>query len=173
MTIHEYDPRDALDYLLKALQEKCGPLGEEIQRQISVGKVVTADPSDLRDSETDLLGDRSRAIKSDRGSPYRQWRTYTPEEALEIALNVLESYFVVHPSVANSAAKNLDGSLNANAEPREPPAAEAKIEFELHTESPTDDTRSLIPLERTPTAEIREQAQNIKSLRELIRFSGD
>ena len=173
MPIHEYDPEEALRYLSRTLREKCEPLGEEIQREIDMGKMDLIRPTDLRDSETDLLGHRLQTSQKDQPSPFRQWRPYTSEEALEIALTILRSYFVVQPLLANSIVNNLVASLAPNAVLGESATEDVKIEFDLHTETPTDAVRSPITLKQTGSSEIDEQQQNLESLRVLVRFSGE
>jgi hypothetical protein len=185
---HEYTPQQALDLLMRKLVAGNRDLATHIQAAIDAGKDI---------SEIERTTDRRKKPRR-----YRKTVPFSHEEALQVALDALQAYFVEQPLFVSSASEELaktplgsvqpgpDGDLfmppsgispgpQASSPPQEEPETvirtqageEKRIEIELRTEtqitSSTDETLRLIQM---PQDAIEAQRENIRHLRELIRF---
>jgi len=174
MPDHDYTPEEALRTLLRKIEERDENLAERIRIAIDAGK-------DIRQTETPV-GRRQRAARS-----YRQKVPYSHEEALAVALDVLQSHFIELPMFINSAAANFEkAAVGVPADTRRGQSpirheAEAvilkaqgeqkQLQIELQTEtqlSPTnEDTLNLEPI---PEAQIEEERANLDHLKDLTIF---
>lgn len=174
----EYTAEQALAVLMGKLEARDEELAAHVQEAIDAGKDV---------SETEPAVDRRKKARV-----YRKTVPFSHEEAIQIALNALQAYFIEQPLFVNSAADNLAkaavgiprnnlpdweySSAGAAGEP-EPVSLEGKdqeklVEIEMRTETQIsrtgDETQ---PLKRTSVQLIDQQWQHIKQLRALTHFN--
>lgn len=93
MPNHDYTPKEALDLLIKKIESVSPPLATRIRSAIDAGK-------DIQVEETVLAANRK---KKARKRYYRKHIAYTDEEALEVAMTVLESHLVESRMLVNAA----------------------------------------------------------------------
>ncbi|HKH46317.1 MAG TPA: hypothetical protein VKM72_16775 [Thermoanaerobaculia bacterium] len=93
MSTHDYTAAQALELLLGKLKERDADLALHVQSAIDAGK-------DVEEREPSR---RSRK----RPRVYRKVVRLSDEEALQVALDVLQAYFVEQPLFVDSAAKNF------------------------------------------------------------------
>ena len=174
MADHDYTSEEALKTLLRRVRERDKTLAERIRIAIDAGK-------DIRQTETPV-GRRQRAART-----YRQKVPYSHEEALAVALDVLQSHFIELPMFINSAAADFEkAAVGVPADIRQgqsPIRHEAEtvtlkaqgeqkqLQIELQTEtqlSPTnEDTLNLGPI----TEElIEEERATLDRLKDLTTF---
>jgi hypothetical protein len=174
MSDHSYTAQQALEVLMKKLRERDETLAAHVQAAIDIGKDV---------SES-LPATRSRK----KTHIFRKTVAFTHEEALQVAMNALQAYFVEQPLFIDEAAKNFaEAGLGAQAsgqfqfqisdEEREPVKIEhlgdeKQIEIELQTETQISRTgEETVSLIRTVKSQIEEQQRNIARLRTLADFT--
>lgn len=178
MPAHQYSPRQALEVLMKKLGIKDQTLTAQVQAAIDAGKDV---------SETEPATDRRKKARV-----YRKTVPFSHEEALEVALDALQAYFVEQPMFVDSAADSLAKaaigvpkhnlpnwaySPSVVAEEPEPLSLEGKdeekaVEIELQTETQISKTgEETLPLQRKPKDQIEQQRQHIIHLRKLTNFT--
>jgi hypothetical protein len=176
----DYTPEVALRSLMAKLTQRDSVLAERIQAAMDEGKDI---------DETELVGTKRKK----RRRVYRKAVAYTDKEALKVALNALQAYFIEQPLFVNSLHENM--AQTVLGEPRrsrvlakigeifplspESEGVEKIIAIELHTEtqlrtamqitSPNQETQDL---PKTDQRRIEEQQQNLSRLRELIDFGG-
>ncbi|MDD2711076.1 MAG: hypothetical protein PHV34_24115 [Verrucomicrobiae bacterium] len=158
---------------MKKLWNRNESLATQIQTAIDVGKDV---------SETEPPTDRRKNARA-----YRKAVPLSHEEALQIALNALQAYYVEQPLFASSAADNISKAAigkplqkeftwQKDYKESEPisldeEGAEKEIEIELQTETQISKTEEeTLPLKRMPKEVIDEQQAHIIYLRKLINF---
>jgi len=168
-----YTAREALESLLAIVQIRDIELAKELHAAIDVGK----DAFELADSNR----------KKQRS--YRKTVAFTYEEALQVAVDALQAYFVEQPLFVNSALENLrktamEGADNAEVQwnvesvkreqlSTQPPGEEKDVEFEIQTETQIErGGDESLKVARIPVTEIQEQQENIGTLRILLDFSG-
>jgi hypothetical protein len=155
-------------------------LADHVQAAIDAGKDV---------SETEPAPDRRKKARV-----YRKTVPFSHEEALQVALDALQAYFVEQPRFVDSAADSLAKSAigvprhnfpswpynsSASAVEPEPLSIEGKneeklIEIEMQTETQILRTgEETIRLKRVPKEEIEAQHQQITALRKLVDFRGE
>ena len=172
MPIHEYNPQQALESLMAKLKSRDEELAAEVQAAIDAGKDVT---------ETEPIpGRRKRHV-------YRRIVPFSSSEALQIALNVLQAYFVEGPLFVDSTANALASAgvgvryqrqdfPRSNIEKSESVSIqgvgeEKSIEVEIQTETQVLRAgEETLRLSRVPMSMIEEQRQQVRHLRELIDF---
>jgi hypothetical protein len=172
MPSQEYNPQQALELLMSKLRSRDEELATEIQAAIDAGKDVT---------ETEPVpGSRKEHA-------YRRTVPYSPEEALQVAVDALRAYFVEQPmfldAVADSLAHSAIGiptgrrtTFQMLKNEREPLSLEGEgtekaIEIEIQTETQVLRAgEETLPMRRIPTKQIEEQRQQINRLRELLKF---
>src|ERR1700680_458116 len=136
MSAHSYTAQQALDVLMKKLRERDETLATHVQATIDAGKDI---------SETLPA---TRSLK--KVHIYRKTVAFTHEEAIQIALDALQAYFVEQPLLIDEAASNfaeaglgvpLSGRIRRQVSDgeREPikteqVGEEKQIEIELQTE---------------------------------------
>lgn len=177
MLIHSYTPSQALELLMKKLQEKDTRLAQNIQSIIDSGK-------DVQEVQTSTgRGKKKRA--------YRRTVPFTTEEALQVALKALNSYFVEIPLFINSAAENFKGSgLLASSRPGGSSSSQSRIdegngilltliqekkriEFELQTATQISrNEQETLAISAFETDQIDEQKINLERMQYLLNFEG-
>jgi hypothetical protein len=175
MPEHRYTPEQALDLLMKKLLARDEALAAQVQAALDAGKDV---------SETEPAIDRRKKARV-----YRKTVPFTHEEALQIALDALQAYFVEQPLFVASAADNLAKSaigvparrtsnFQWSSEEAEPVSLEAEgvekaVEIEMQTETQLSRTgEETIPFKRVPERLVEYQRFQVTHLRELTDFSG-
>ena len=172
MPDHQYSPQEALETLMRKINERSKELAIKIQEAIDAGKDV---------SEVEWSIDRRK-----KAHEYRKAVPFTHEEALQIALDALQAYFVEQPHFVDSAELNLKKAAvgvpskvdnfwtNKTGEEKvftEREGQEKEVLIELHTETQLkkvgDET---ITLRSTPKDQIGQQIIRIRDLRELTDF---
>ena len=169
MAPHEYSSQEALELLLRMVEDKDANLAKALHTAIDAGKDVW---------ESEVPANQKKRRK------YRKTVSFTDEEALGVAIDTLKVYFVEQPSFTNTAIDEfavaaLDVGANMWREPFDQPQVEStggvpiekRLEVETRTEtqiSPTDkQTDHLIPTDKEL---IDQQKENIKRLYELVAF---
>lgn len=172
----DYTPEEALKILMARVRNADADLADEVQAAIDQGRDIQLE---------DFPGGRKNARS------YRKTVPYSPEDALQVALNSLNAHFVELSVIVNSCLEEMLQVVVG--EPRrqrqywekEKPFAvdqnskgkEKQVEIELVT--PTQlprETTALEPLhptfrlERTDPERTREQQENLRRLRELTNF---
>lgn len=176
---HEYTPDQALDLLIRKLEEKDPELSSRVQQAVNSGKDIQVEES------------KGTARKSRRRA-YRRTVPYTPAEALLVALDVLRANFLEQPSFMNSFLENFRHAAlgipvgrvsigHAVATPTMNYAAvgeNKKIEIELRTATellaPPDLQRQGFETQYVAyiaSEEISEQQANLEELHQLLKFS--
>jgi hypothetical protein len=173
MSEYEYTPEQALSLLMKKLTERNKDLASKIQSAIDAGK--------------DISEEESNPDKRKKPRTYRKKVPYTHAEALQIALNALESYFIEQPLFVESMTKNISETVLATPNPLQLDYSEGKdsrdwilseskgrektFEIELQTETQISKIgKELITLIPISHDLIVEQQNNFKLLRNLTRF---
>jgi hypothetical protein len=93
MPNHDYSSQEALNVLMRKLRFRDQGLAAEVQAAIDAGKDVL---------ETEPSNDRRRSARA-----YRKTVPFSHEEALQVALDALQAFFVEQPLFANSAAASF------------------------------------------------------------------
>jgi hypothetical protein len=173
MAINEYTPRQAFEVLMNHLRTGDGQLAAHIQSVVDAGKDV---------DETQKLGKRGRRSRS-----YRRTVPYEYEEALQVALDALQAYFVEQPLFVDSCSKNMAMTevgttrtsrtrSQAIEEHSNEPAFESaggrkRIEIELRTETQISErNEDMFELKEIDVSQIEQQRHNISQLRNLCSF---
>ncbi len=173
MSVHDYSPQQALEILLQKVRNKDTTLADRIKVAIDEGKDI---------NEPEKVKGRKQKTRH-----YRRKVAYTHDEALGIALDVLQAHFIELPLFINSAASDFKEAAigipsqvskwivlmkNEDEEVITQSEGESKqIQVELQTEtqlSPTD--QDIFSLEPVPLGQLDEQRSNFKHLRELVEF---
>lgn len=171
---HNYTPDQALELLLRKLRAKDEALAAQIQTAIDAGKDV---------SESEPVTDRRKKPRR-----YRRTVAFSVDEALKVAVSALQAYFVEEPLFVDHAIEELtalpvgvpadrwtmvlDDSFQSKSIELERAGSEKEVEIELITETQLRKSgEEIMPLTRTPIAEIEEQRRNIARLSDLFDFS--
>ena len=174
MPRNSYTAQQALDLLMSKLRAQDDLLARSIQAAIDAGKDV---------SEEEPAADLRRKPRV-----YRRTVRFSPEEALQVAVDALQAYFVEQPLFIDNASNNFAKAalgrpthgLNQwvpSGDEREPVILEQQgnekyLEIELHTETQvTREGDEVFALKRLPRQSIEEQRQQINHLRALTDFS--
>lgn len=178
MPIHDYTPSEALELLMRKLQEKDARIAQNIQSIIDSGQ-------DIQEEQTsNRRGKKKRA--------YRRTVPFTTEEALEVALKALNSYFVEIPLFINSATENFkESSITVSSQPEESSTRsnsvnersritlagvqeKKRIEFELQTETQISrNEQETLPISSFEEEQIDRQRSNLKRIQFLLNFAED
>ncbi len=173
LTYREYSPKQALELLIEKIRKLDPSLADIVQAAIDTGKDIP--------EETDSFSRKKKRT-------YRKRVPFSHEEALKVAIDVLQAYFVEQPLFVNVAsatfAQAAVGVPNNRLLPgppdskeREPVSLERKgedkkIEIELQTETQIAKSgEETLNLKCVPEQQIEEQRQNIRKLRDLT-YSG-
>src|SRR6267378_3581905 len=176
MNGQDYTPEDALNILMAKLRANDSELAIEIQAAIDQGKDI---------QQTEPAKGRKKARE------YRKTVPFSRQEALQVAINALNAYFVEQPLFRNSCQDNIAQAVVGKprrqrytwereisfAADMESQGKEKAIEIELVTETqlPSDTTAVQLhqetwKIERVTTEGIQEQQRNLARVRELMRF---
>lgn len=172
MAVNEYTPQQAFEVLINHLRKRDGQLATHIQGVVDAGKDV---------DETQQVGRRKRSRS------YRRTVPYSFEEALQVALDALQAYFVEQPLFIDSCAKNMAttevGStpLSRNrwqaVEGHNDEAAietigqRNRIEIELRTETQlSEPNQEMFELREIDVTQIDKQRSNIAQLKTFFNF---
>lgn len=171
MSKHDYTPEQALRRLVEKLTAADPELAAEVLAAVNAGK-------DVQESEPD-------GRKKSRF--FRHTVPYSPEEALQIALEVLRAHFIDQPLFGNSCHDNMEaaalgeeGQRTAFSIPLTKLVRTQKtIEIELQTETEiiptgtvlTHDQRETLPIRRVSALDIKQQQDNFDHLKELVDFT--
>ncbi len=176
MPSHEYIPQDALRLLIAKIAARDAGLASQVLAAVNAGRDV---------QEVEPRGKRKARF-------YRRTVPYDPEEALEIALEVLQAHFVEQPRFVNSCHDDMSFAvLGPGASPssmfepmkfkatRDFVRAEKMIEIELQTATeiiPTEtalqqQSQEVAVLPRLPVEQIHEQEENLNRLRRALDFT--
>ena len=174
MPSHEYTPQQALELLLRRLTTQETTLAQEVQAAIDTGK-------DIEETERAIPGRRKPRV-------YRRTIALSFEEALQVALNILQAHFVEQPLFVFSQADNFAkaaigsptqenfgwnvGNLESQHPSLEAEGTEKAVEVQMQPETRISSiTDAPIPLKPAPEEQINEQIRNIQHLRDLTDFS--
>lgn len=152
MNIHQYSSEGALDILMTKLRDQDEDLAILVRSAIDEGKeTIESIPTSGR---------------SKRSHEYRKVVPFTHEEALQVALKVLQGFFIEGPLLTNEIIKHFSDTSENHDVP--------EIQIELHTETQIDGGDGHeFRLTQVPNEDIEEQKHNLASLKELITFSGE
>jgi len=171
MPAHDYTPREALDLLLKKMQERFPSLYDRMKDAIDAGRDVQEKESDTRP----------------RGRTYRKNVPYTDPEALVVALEVLESHLIESRKLIDAANTEFTKVFVAPAKPAEAKGQDAKdlggeevrnkdeaktIEIEVEPETVLEKVnRPNVSLKSTASAELEQLESLFQELKKLIDFT--
>jgi hypothetical protein len=173
MPENDYTPAEALKVLMSKLRSRDQSLASRIQSAIDVGK-------DVSEITTSAKNRKKRR-------EYRKTVPFTDEEALRVAVDALQAYFVEQPLFSRSISTNftsagIDVSTQTTVkryqQARSTESADVKfvneakqIEFETQTETQISiETDTNIQLKQIESEMIEEQQRNIQQLRSLTNF---
>ena len=173
MPENDYTPAKALKVLMSKLRSRDQSLASRIQSAIDVGK-------DVSEITTSAKNRKKRR-------EYRKTVPFTDEEALRVAVDALQAYFVEQPLFSRSISTNftsagIDVSTQTTVkryqQARSTESADVKfvneakqIEFETQTETQISiETDTNIQLKQIESEMIEEQQRNIQQLRSLTNF---
>jgi hypothetical protein len=174
MPAHEYTPEQALALLLRKIDAQDNDLAAQVRDAINAGK-------DVRESAPTTGRRKKRRV-------YRRTIPLTQEDALRVALDVLQAYFVEQPLFVSSEADNFSKAAIGRSEQHgfvwqmgiekaesltlEAENTEKAVEIELETETQIfGGDQATLPLKRMPKEDIDEQLNNIMRLRGLVNFT--
>jgi hypothetical protein len=174
---HDYTPEQALRKLIEKLTSADAELLAQVLAAVNAGKDV---------QEVERTGRKQSRF-------YRHTVQYSPEEALQVALEVLRAHFIEQPLFRNVCHDNMKKTSlgtggdsrssfwDSKKEPVAPEAAGAEkaIEIELQTETEiipggtplTQRRQETLTLARASDAELTEQQGNFDQLQALVDFT--
>jgi|ERR1035441_2548306 hypothetical protein len=172
---HEYTPEQALRKLIEKLTSADAALLAQVLAVVNAGKDV---------KEIERNGKKKSRF-------YRHTVPYSPEEALQVSLEVLRAHFIEQPLLMNSCHDNMakaalgveesrSSSLGSEKESVrvEATTAEKAVEIELQTgmeiipaETALTDGQGTQPLGRVSAVVLKQQQENLDRLRELVDFT--
>ena len=163
MPENDYTASEALTLLLKIVAERMPNLEVELRNAIDIGVV---------EQTTDRVGSRKKS--------YLKSRQLTDEEAIEVVLKVLKSYFVQVPSCLLSLQESfINASVGVghqrfvkNEEEAVMAAGDFKsVDFEVVTAtSRMFDREETIPLDRFDLDTLASQKVNFNRVSDLLAF---
>jgi hypothetical protein len=167
MARHDYSPRDALDLLIRTVASRDSELARDLQSAIDAGKDVS---------------ERENAIRRRKPRFYRRKVRFTDEEAIRIAIEVLQAHFVEQPQFVNSAAHQFAAAaIGDRVEPWRTRREKAPVnegvglnkpfEIEIQTETRISEADQQTFRLIAPSQDLlRQQEQQIARLLELASF---
>jgi len=170
MSAHEYNTLEALQLLIRKIRDRDDSLAASLQAAIDDGKDV---------HETESGGRRKKK------RVYRRRVALTHKEAADVAIKVLQSFFIELPCFIGSTSENFKGAavgvppqtgrhLPSWRYDEDQLVAEAEgldktLEIELRTETQIlGEEQSTLSLKPIPLKLIDEQRTNLKRLAELM-----
>ena len=158
MNIHQYQPNQALDTLIRKIQERDVRL--DINLAVLVRDAIDEGEENILTIESDTIG------RSKNSHEYRKIAPFSPEEALQVALGVLRACFVEQPLLMNEVINYFtDASEDHDV-------SEIQIDLQTETQIEGEDSHEFT-LIQIPDEAIEEQRRNLDSLKEFITFSGE
>lgn len=154
MPKHDYSPETALNILLKKIGERDQTLAAHIQTAIDAGK--------------DTAGVEPSSDKRKKPRVYRKKAPYTAEEALILAIEALQAYFIEQPLFAVSA--NSDFRAAAIGTPKAYSSRWARTAAALENKSEPVDL-SGIAEDKQLSIEIQTETQLSKATEEIVSLS--
>jgi len=174
---HEYNPQEALDLLIRKLNDADQQLAAHVRAAVNAG-------TDVQEIQ------QPRGRDANKPRSYRRTVPYSPEQALQVAVDALRAHFVEQPMFINSLLDDMvpaslgpgttsSPSLAGNDKPIhiKTEGTEKAIEIELYTETQlvgelgvTSREPELQPMARVSAEEIRLQQSNLNRLRDLVDF---
>lgn len=131
MPSHDYTAKDALVLLVKGIESASPVLAKQIQSAIDAGKDIQAEETILP-----AVGKRRAKIRY-----YRKHVAYTDEEALDVAMTVLESHLIESRMLVNAAQVDFKQvglaspkKLESVIQPGAPPQGTLALDLELTDE---------------------------------------
>lgn len=155
--MNEFTLREALELLLRRTAEFDPDLGASIRAAIDAGR------------ETHKSVPRRKGAKS---KTYRQVERLTDAQALEVALNVINSYTVELPSIANAALEDLEATRREQRGQNGPgvPDQHAQVQLEMRTETQISDVeQETVILNRTTHQMLSIRKRQIERIRTIIQ----
>jgi hypothetical protein len=165
MIERDYGPGQALELLLGKTAEADELLHQIVRSAINKGK----DTFEYQEAR----GKRKRRR-------YRRVAPLTPWEALQVAVRVIESYFVEQPLITNAICDEFikaevglpsDLVVPEDAEPwasKGGAGSEKRVDIELSSDTQVFGSEDLRPLRRIEVDDIAEQRENFVKLRDLL-----
>ena len=168
----EYSPEQALAILIAMVDERASILAGEIRHVIAAG--TDDHTTDLKLPASDEEPFELQGPTEGRKRPQeRSLRPYSPEEALNVALDVLRVYFIDQPQIENSVIGHFAKILEAGENLHDSHLPEIAIETTPNTDAPLEETSATILLRTVDKDSIAEQGEQFEKLRKMLRFSGD
>jgi len=179
MARHDYTPEQALELVISRLAQADGDLAREVREAVNAGTDVL---------ETEHLHTRGKS----NVRTYRRTAPYSPQQALQVALQALRAHFIEQALFVNSCHNNMAkaaiGVVDSQAPSRgakkvslhiEAEGADKAVEIELHTETqilPIEHalertTQETLQMKRVPTPEIEQELDNLAALGKLVDFA--
>lgn len=172
---HEYTPEEALRRLIEKLTRRDQELAAEVTIAVNSGKDI---------QETERRGKKTLRF-------YRRRVSYSPDEALKVALDVLSAHFVEQPLFMNSCHDNMAKAAIGANDPSSFPWEKDKqivhssideekaVEIEVQTETEIVSTGDLLALKSPETLrmirmsqdDIKQEEANLNHLRTLTNFA--
>src|SRR5262245_28653045 len=107
MSQNDYTPEQALTLLIDKLTQADTELARQVREAVNTGRdIQETEQSDRR---------RRKKVRS-----YRRTVPYAPEQALQIAINVLKAHFVEQPLFINSCNDNMAQAAIGVVTPKSP-----------------------------------------------------
>lgn len=171
MNSNEYTDEEALATLIRKLEERDTALAVHVQGVINAGR-------DIEEREPVARG--SRRLRT-----YRRTVPFSPDEALQTAVEVLRAYFIELPQIVNSTLDDFRPVALARPGDAWSPFGtttgeedlvlealgvdkEVQIEIETETQITPRGDREYLALARTPQDLIEVQLSNLARLGDLI-----
>ena len=175
MNSNDYTAQEALATLMRKLEERDTALAVHVQSVINAGR-------DIEEREPASQGAR-------RLRTYRRTVPFSPEEALQTAVEVLRAYFIELPQIVNSTLDDFRAvAVARHADPSSPFGAgtgdddvilealgvdkDVQIEIETETQITPRGDRQHLTLARTPRDLIEDQRRNLTRLGALTTLDG-
>ena len=168
----EYSPEQALAILIAMVDERASILAGEIRQVIAAG--TDDQTTDVKLPASDEEPFELQGPTDGRKQPQeRNLRPYSPEEALDVALDVLGVYFIDQPQIENSVIEHFAKILAADENLHDSRMPEIAIETTPNTDTPLEETSATVLLRTVDNELIAEQGEQFEKLRKMFRFSGD
>ena len=157
MSNHETRAKAAFDTLMDRIRRKDRSLFEEVRRAVDEGKETTTSGGTKDGAKRDLFDYPPRNDSRRKADAHRVTTPYSHEEALQVVLGVLRTYFIELPLLTNSTVKNLDG------------VSDVEIDRQVETQISGISSENF-PLKQVPGEQIEEQMRSFDALDELTVF---
>src|ERR1051325_3509327 len=164
MPNHKYAAKDALDLLIRKIEGSAPELATQIRSAIDAGK-------DIQAEETILPASGKKKAKK---RYYRKHIAYTDEEALGVAMAVLESHLIESRMLVNAAHdqfKQVGLASPKKLKSVSQPSALAQTTLELDVEL-TDEVAEILQVEQPKEITIEGEPEAVQEKKNLpdVRF---